>query len=61
MKSIAEMSGEEIAAWYHGKDREALSQAVLVAGKQTVDLDEIKQWSKAEGATDKFAEFLALL
>ncbi|HLC34960.1 MAG TPA: hypothetical protein VJJ70_08185 [Anaerolineales bacterium] len=45
---------DRLASYYHWGDQEALRQAILVAQAQTIDLDEVARWSKAEG---KLAEF----
>jgi hypothetical protein len=57
MKSIAEMTTEELAAYFHWKDRQALEQAVLVAIAQRIDLDDVRRWSESEGSTPKFQVF----
>jgi len=48
---------DRLAAFYHWNDRQGLDQAVWVAAVQPVKLDEVKRWSKDEGALDKFKEF----
>jgi hypothetical protein len=47
---------DRLAAYYHWGDRQSLTQAVLVAGENEIDLDEIKRWSQAEGSLNKFKE-----
>ena len=49
---------ERLAAFYHWRDRQALDQAVAVAGSQDVDIDAVRRWSNAEGQGERFAEFL---
>ncbi len=51
---------DRLAAFYHWDDKQGLDQAVKVAQNQPVDIQEIERWSKAEGMTDKYREFLAL-
>lgn len=46
-----------LASHYHWGDQEAPKQAILVAQAQTIDLDEVARWSKAEG---KLAELRVL-
>lgn len=48
---------DRLAAFYHWNDRQGLDQAVWVSVAQPVKLDEIKRWSKSEGALSKFEEF----
>jgi len=40
--------------YYHDKDTECLRQAVLVARNNSIDLREIKRWSKVEGKSHEF-------
>ena len=49
---------DRLAAYYHWSDPQSLEQALMVAEKKTVDLKEIKRWSKVEGHTQKFEDFL---
>lgn len=48
---------DRLAAYYHWDDPQSLEQALMVAGKQKIDLREIKRWSKVEGYLKKFAKF----
>ena len=43
--------------WFHSGDRQCLAQAVAVAQAVTVDVAEIRRWSRGEG---KSAEFTAI-
>ena len=52
---------DRLAAFFHWNDREALKQAVLVARAQSVDMRDIRRWSKAEGAAEKLRTFEAAL
>lgn len=47
---------DRLVAYYHWGDRQSLTQAVLVAGENEIDLDEIRRWSQAEGSLSKFKE-----
>jgi len=49
-----------LAAHYRRRDRQCLSQAILVANQQDVDLDEVKRWSTAEGMLEEFAKIQTL-
>lgn len=45
---------DRLCAFYFWNDQQGLAQAVLVARSQTVDLMEIKRWSKVEGKELEF-------
>ncbi len=45
---------DRLAHYYHWGDRQCLKQAILVASKHEVNLDEIQEWSKLEGKSDEF-------
>jgi hypothetical protein len=45
---------DRLAAYYHWKDRQSLEQALLVAGDQPVDLNEVHRWSAKEGFAEEF-------
>ena len=49
---------DRLAAFYHWNDRPSLEQAVLVAGNNEIDINEIKIWSKEENSMKKFEIFL---
>lgn len=49
---------DRLAAFYHWHDRQSLSLAVRLAQHQRIDLDAIREWSRAEGSLDGFDEFL---
>ena len=49
---------DRLAAYYHWNDRQSLEQALLVAENHPIKLNEVKKWSKNEGETSKFQEFL---
>lgn len=48
---------DRLCAFYFWNDLQGLEQAVLVAKSQTVDLKEIKRWSKVEGKEKEFKAF----
>lgn len=48
---------DRLCAFYFWNDRQGLTQAVLVAESQNVDLKEIKRWSKAEGKEKEYEIF----
>lgn len=48
---------DRLAAYYHWDDQQSLEQALLVAGRNDVDLAEIRAWSIREGMTKKYATF----
>ena len=45
---------DRLASYYHWGDQQSLSQAILVAENQKIDLEEIKRWSKQEGKLIEF-------
>lgn len=52
---------DRLAAYYHWKDEQSLTQAVWVAQKNEINLEEIRNWSKKEKSLDKFEIFLKSL
>lgn len=48
---------DRLAAYYHWGDHQALAQAVLVAGHQPFDVEDVARWSKAEGHARAFRGF----
>jgi hypothetical protein len=48
---------DRLCAYYFWNDHQGLTQAALVAKQQSVDLEEIRQWSIKEGQSEKFAAF----
>ena len=45
---------DRLAAYYHWGDQQALLQASLVADQHRVKIDEIRNWSLAEGKLEEF-------
>ncbi|MFW6134868.1 MAG: hypothetical protein ACOC5R_04770 [Elusimicrobiota bacterium] len=52
---------DRLSAFYHWADTQSLKQAIMVARKQKIDLNEVKKWSKEENALEKFDKFIELL
>ncbi len=52
---------DRLAAYYHWNDPESLEQAILVAKRQKIDINEIKRWSEKEESLGKFNEFFEIL
>jgi hypothetical protein len=52
---------DRLAIFYHWHDPQALEQAIMVAKAQKVDLKEVESWSKKEGKTAVYENFLGLL
>jgi hypothetical protein len=48
---------DRLCAFYFWNDRQGLAQAILVAQKQKVDLDEINRWSKAQNNEEGYKTF----
>lgn len=59
--SPTECVKDRLASFFFWNDRQCLSQAVLVARSNEINLAEIKRWSLKEGEEQKFTEFLSLL
>ena len=45
---------DRLTWYYHDGDMECLRQAVLVAGYNSIDIQEIRRWSCVEGMHEKF-------
>lgn len=52
---------DRLAAFYHWEDYQSLEQALKVARKQDIDLQEVEAWSADEGMNEKLAVFLERL
>lgn len=50
---------DRLASFSHWGDRQVLSQAILVATHQRVDLEDVSRWSKVEGYAQTFHTFRA--
>jgi hypothetical protein len=48
---------DRLAAFYFWNDRPSLEQALLVARRHAVDMNDIRRWSLREGREDRFAIF----
>ncbi|MBI3211869.1 MAG: hypothetical protein HYZ47_04200 [Simkania negevensis] len=48
---------DRLASFYHWNDTQGLKQAIEVALEQTVDMEEIKNWSTREGHKKKYELF----
>ena len=49
---------DRLAAYYHGNDRQALEQAIMVARVQRIHFNEVKRWSMKEGYEEKYHKFV---
>jgi hypothetical protein len=45
---------DRLAAYYHWDDQQALMQAILVAQRHKINIDEIRRWSLVEGKLNEF-------
>ena len=52
---------DRLAAYYHWSDPQSLKQAIMVARSQPIHLADIADWSKKEGAPEKFKRFETML
>jgi hypothetical protein len=59
--SPTECVKDRLAAYYHWGDQQCLSQALLVAKSNKIDMDEIKRWSTVEGMEGKYDMFSDVL
>lgn len=50
---------DRLAAFFHWDDRSSLRTALDVAESGEIDLTKVAQWSRKEGASEKFDEFQA--
>lgn len=48
---------DRLAWYYHDGDLQCLSQAVMVATDNNINLDEIERWSEGEGKLEEFEQF----
>ncbi len=49
---------DRLAAFYHWDDNQSLTQALWVASKNKIDIEDLTQWSIKEKSLDKFQEFI---
>ena len=52
---------DRLAAYYHWNDAQSLTQALQVARKHPIDLDELEAWSRKEKSLHKFEHFREIL
>lgn len=52
---------DRLLAYFHWKDQQCLTQAILVATETNVDFNEIERWSQVEGKLDDYQEILSKL
>lgn len=45
---------DRLTWWFHDGDRQCLDQAILVARRHAVDLDELRRWAVGEGRAEAF-------
>jgi hypothetical protein len=59
MLSATDSCRDRLAAFYHWDDRRSLTVAAWIVVRNRVNLNTLRRWSAAEGATTGFEEFLA--
>lgn len=59
MLSATDSCRDRLAAFYHWGDRQSLTVAAWIAGRNRVGMAALRRWSAAEGAADRFKEFVA--
>lgn len=52
---------DRLASFFHWNDQQALEQAILVAKDYPIEINDVKNWAKAEGHQVKFDLFLEKL
>lgn len=58
MLSPTDSCRDRLAAFYHWGDRQSLTVAAWIAARNRVKLTTLKHWSAAEGAAERFEEFV---
>jgi len=48
---------DRLAAYFHWSDPQALEQALLVAERHPVDVDQLRRWARREGQAERFRHF----
>lgn len=59
--NVTDSVRQRLSMFYRWGDRKALDEAVVVARKQSLDMELIRRWSEWEWCTDKYDEFLGEL
>jgi len=59
MLSPTDSCRDRLAAFYHWGDRQSLTVAAWIAARNRVGMAVLRRWSAAEGADDRFQEFVA--
>lgn len=52
---------DRLAAYFHWDDEQSLTQAIWVALRNDIDLDNIEKWAKKEQSIEKFNKFIGIL
>jgi hypothetical protein len=52
---------DRLAAFYHWRDYQSLRQALMVAQRQSIDLNEVRDWSFQEGKLREYEDFVKQL
>jgi hypothetical protein len=56
--SATDSCRDRLAGFYHWNDRQSLHVAVEIARRKRVDMRRIRAWSRSEGHSERFNEFL---
>jgi hypothetical protein len=56
--SATDSCRDRLAAFYHWNDRQSLDAAVQIALKNRVAINRIREWSRQEGASERFLQFI---
>lgn len=52
---------DRLAAYFHWDDEQSLTQAVWVASKNKIDIEDIEKWAQKEQSVEKYNKFKELL
>jgi hypothetical protein len=58
MLSATDSCRDRLAAFYHWGDRQSLTVASWIAGRNRVNIAVLRRWSESEGAAERFEEFI---
>lgn len=47
---------DRLAGYYHWGDRQGLAQAIMVARRNEIDIEELRRWSEVEGKQEEFEQ-----
>jgi hypothetical protein len=60
-RSPTDSAKDRLTGYFYGNDKQCLEQAVMICQMNKVEMENINEWAKHEGQTEKFKEFLKRL